>query len=181
MLPGGCRLQDAFREQFYAAQHVRRSASRAWKNLAHPAVASVLGHARIFRSRSSEHFSGGTRFVEIEAARRKRLAGSRERDEKGTHRPARRGRILHVVDDRVTVPVLPEPRKATLEEDDSNAVHIGQSLVYLHETGDPAAGILEIERPYLENSPTHRYGLIPATVLCGAYVGWRVARRLRKR
>jgi hypothetical protein len=100
---------------------------------------------------------------------------------KQTHRPARRGDLHYSVEYRVIAPPLPEPRRAELAEAEWRKVEVGQTLVYLYDASAPGDGFLEIQRPYVEGWLKHRIGLLPATALCGAYVGWRVARRVRRR
>jgi hypothetical protein len=99
--------------------------------------------------------------------------------EKDARRVHPRGGLSFWVTYHVTSPPLSETREVVLQEEQWYPLAVGQSLVYLYEESDPTAGILEVQRPYLENWLRQGFGLIPGTLICGGYVGWWVTRRWR--
>lgn len=100
---------------------------------------------------------------------------------KDVTKPSRKGGHHHVVRYRVTSPLLADERSTEVARAEWNLLQPGQPATYLYDASDPAGGILEAERPLREGWLWNRLGLLPAIVLCGGYLGWRLARSLRGR
>lgn len=100
---------------------------------------------------------------------------------KDVTKPSRKGGHHYVVHYRVTSPELADERRTEVARTDWDLLQPGQTVTYLYDASDPAGGILEAERSHREGWLWNHLGLLSVIALCGGYLGWRLARSIRRR